>query len=457
MRLYHMTVQSYRELSEITEQAKRRVEVARHRELHTREGHVESVVKLKGLDIDTIQTGKQKSIQDSSCSGGGDGNSNGGSSNDSGDNGDADASGGGGGGVDGDGDANDSVGGKGGAGGGGGGGAGSGGGSVGGGDNDDREGYCQMQQDFRVSSRIPYCHLQLGTSAAIDLSRTVIENEDDGGNCETSILRYTADGSTCELSLQKHVDKDNGVNLVYFYLTDELHIDRGSFAFRIQRTETGLLQISSGWFESHRNTKTKRSVDRSGGITDRTVYLYENERGHREGLVVLECEKKNTRDEKANAATMAHYCAYSRRKDFNRSETDIGLSVVAKIRASKGSLDVTVEGPEQHPAFALFYMFEEVERTGIWKPTMCPHCAEKRRKLSRISRQSDSKDRDNDPDPIAIALGFIFCPWPSTNHPCTNTTHLMFPTAPLPLEEIHHKASLFTPPLQSNAKSPLIK
>ncbi|XP_022730946.1 plasma membrane ATPase 4-like [Durio zibethinus] len=46
---------SYRELSEIAEQAKRRAEVARLRELHTLKGHVESVVKLKGLDIDTIE------------------------------------------------------------------------------------------------------------------------------------------------------------------------------------------------------------------------------------------------------------------------------------------------------------------------------------------------------------------------------------------------------------------
>ncbi|KAK7848182.1 atpase 9, partial [Quercus suber] len=46
---------SHRELSEIAEQAKRRAEVARLRELHTLKGHVESVVKLKGLDIETIQ------------------------------------------------------------------------------------------------------------------------------------------------------------------------------------------------------------------------------------------------------------------------------------------------------------------------------------------------------------------------------------------------------------------
>lgn len=46
---------SYRELNELAEQAKRRAEVARLRELHTLKGHVESVVKLKGLDIETIQ------------------------------------------------------------------------------------------------------------------------------------------------------------------------------------------------------------------------------------------------------------------------------------------------------------------------------------------------------------------------------------------------------------------
>ncbi|XP_073043236.1 ATPase 8, plasma membrane-type [Primulina eburnea] len=46
---------NYSELSEIAEQAKRRAEVARLRELHTLKGHVESVVKLKGLDIETIQ------------------------------------------------------------------------------------------------------------------------------------------------------------------------------------------------------------------------------------------------------------------------------------------------------------------------------------------------------------------------------------------------------------------
>ncbi|KAL8138275.1 hypothetical protein V2J09_004276 [Rumex salicifolius] len=46
---------SYRELSEIAEQAKKRAEMARLRELQTLKGHVESVAKLKGIDIETIQ------------------------------------------------------------------------------------------------------------------------------------------------------------------------------------------------------------------------------------------------------------------------------------------------------------------------------------------------------------------------------------------------------------------
>ncbi|KAJ3698967.1 hypothetical protein LUZ61_002672 [Rhynchospora tenuis] len=46
---------NYRELSELADQAMRRAEIARLRELHTLKGHVESVVKLKGLDIDKIQ------------------------------------------------------------------------------------------------------------------------------------------------------------------------------------------------------------------------------------------------------------------------------------------------------------------------------------------------------------------------------------------------------------------
>ncbi|XP_022739292.1 plasma membrane ATPase 1-like [Durio zibethinus] len=45
---------SFTELNQMAEDAKRRAEIARFRELTTLKGHVESVVRLKGLDIDTI-------------------------------------------------------------------------------------------------------------------------------------------------------------------------------------------------------------------------------------------------------------------------------------------------------------------------------------------------------------------------------------------------------------------
>ncbi|OVA09091.1 Cation-transporting P-type ATPase [Macleaya cordata] len=45
----------FTDLNQMAEEAKRRAEIARLRELHTLKGHVESVVRLKGLDIDTIQ------------------------------------------------------------------------------------------------------------------------------------------------------------------------------------------------------------------------------------------------------------------------------------------------------------------------------------------------------------------------------------------------------------------
>ncbi|XP_010678593.2 plasma membrane ATPase 1 [Beta vulgaris subsp. vulgaris] len=46
---------NYHELNQMAEEAKRRAEMARLRELLTLKGHVDSVVKLKGLDIETIQ------------------------------------------------------------------------------------------------------------------------------------------------------------------------------------------------------------------------------------------------------------------------------------------------------------------------------------------------------------------------------------------------------------------
>jgi H+-transporting ATPase len=45
---------SYGDLSEIADQAKRRAEMARLRELSTLKGKVESAVRLKGLDVEAV-------------------------------------------------------------------------------------------------------------------------------------------------------------------------------------------------------------------------------------------------------------------------------------------------------------------------------------------------------------------------------------------------------------------
>lgn len=65
-----------------------------------------------------------------------------------------------------------------------------------------------------------------------------------------------------------------------------------------------------------------------------------------------------------------------------------------------GNLDFTVDGPVQHPSSALFYMFEEISRTGMWKPTMCPHC-------TNIQRQHrwQSESEDSDKLPTTLTLG----------------------------------------------------
>ncbi|KAL0299640.1 UNVERIFIED_CONTAM: Plasma membrane ATPase 4 [Sesamum radiatum] len=46
--------QSYKQLSLLAEKDKRRAEFARLQELHTLKGHIESVMKAKGLDINSI-------------------------------------------------------------------------------------------------------------------------------------------------------------------------------------------------------------------------------------------------------------------------------------------------------------------------------------------------------------------------------------------------------------------
>ncbi|KAG4966791.1 hypothetical protein JHK87_032442 [Glycine soja] len=220
------------------------------------------------------------------------------------------------------------------------------------------------------------CRLQLGRSAAIDVSRRV----DEGIN-EVWTLLYNIKESwwnffykhSTKLSLTKYVDSDGNLCMVKLSLDEtDVYSNWGDFSFTIQRTGTSsFLQMHPNmvWadFQSIMSMKTNNAVDACGVSTQTVLYLYR--RGNRGGLVVTEC-KRNRGDKEANEVTMAHYFANS---DDGK---DIGLSVVAKIRAAlNGKLDVTVEGPEQHPAFSLLHMFDEVNRTRIWKPAIFSHCA----------------------------------------------------------------------------------
>ncbi|KAH1241125.1 hypothetical protein GmHk_07G018791 [Glycine max] len=132
-------------------------------------------------------------------------------------------------------------------------------------------------------------------SAAIDLSTHVNNKYDGGAFLQCWTLLYTVDGSTCELSLVKYVDKDGNVT------------------------------SSLKWMK--RNTTT----DARGGATETKVYSYGS--GNWVGLLVEVCQKNSTDNEEVNAVViLAHYFANSSGTAFNRStESDIGLSNAISI------------------------------------------------------------------------------------------------------------------------------
>ncbi|KAL9324584.1 hypothetical protein ACSQ67_009441 [Phaseolus vulgaris] len=190
----------------------------------------------------------------------------------------------------------------------------------------------------------------------------------------------------------------SGVNLLTFILHDTVVcLDGDNLCMQINKTGTGFLGTVD--FKNHNSipwTKTKNNVDAWGGVTDTKIYLYGT--ANRCGLLVWECNK-NDSHQQAKAVTMAHYFVHCNGTGaVNRSSetTDIGFSVVVKVGLSDGKFDIRAEGPERHPVSALLYMFDEVNRSGIWKPSMCPHCSNIRRNMSWLS---DSEDSDSVPLP----------------------------------------------------------
>ncbi|TKY44610.1 hypothetical protein E2542_SST30887 [Spatholobus suberectus] len=143
-------------------------------------------------------------------------------------------------------------------------------------------------------------------------------------------------------------------------------------------------------FDSSMGIVEKRSLSKFGS-------------GTRKGLFYSEWKKKT--NEKPCTVTLAHYYANSNSggKILPPSRIDIGLSIMAKIRVSHNShLDFTVD---EHPSSALFYMFEEVNRTWDWKPTACPHCAEIQIQRQRRWTPWQSESEDSDSHPAAPVYG----------------------------------------------------
>nr|XP_007152868.1 hypothetical protein PHAVU_004G167000g [Phaseolus vulgaris]ESW24862.1 hypothetical protein PHAVU_004G167000g [Phaseolus vulgaris] len=238
------------------------------------------------------------------------------------------------------------------------------------------------------------CHLQLGETTSIDLYRDLSEEDDEREVPEIFNMIYKVDKDMCLVCFIKASNAET-----VFFLIRDVVSKLNCAEFYMVITETKYITIyPRSWLPSSIISR-KKSFDASGGVVHTRVHSY-GEGGMR-GLVVVE-SKKNLSDEVAEVVTLAHYFVKSSGTSSGRSTgTDIGLSVVAKCGVSNGKFDVTVEGPEQHPVSALLYMFDEVKRTGIWKPSMCPHCHNKRR--GKVFWQSDSEDSDSISIPVPRA------------------------------------------------------
>ncbi|ESW24866.1 hypothetical protein PHAVU_004G167400 [Phaseolus vulgaris] len=241
-------------------------------------------------------------------------------------------------------------------------------------------------------------HYQLGRKVSIDLSkrrvRAILKRRS-----EEWTMSYGVDVSTCKLTLRKDED-GKGLLIKIHSVMPGITGDFPVYRFDLDVTELDA-RVQSNWSIDINGDGSSSTLDYSkqihagGSVTETQFILFGT--GDIGSFVVLE-QKKKKEEERAHAVTLAHYFASSGRiNDYSINKTDVGLSVVVKIGATNGNLDVMVEGPEQHPAFGLRYLFEEAMRTKIWKPTLCPHCANIQKQRSMMTWQSDSDDSESVP------------------------------------------------------------
>ncbi|ESW24864.1 hypothetical protein PHAVU_004G167200 [Phaseolus vulgaris] len=234
-------------------------------------------------------------------------------------------------------------------------------------------------------------HYQLGRGF-INLSEKEFSVTRSGIWSEKWTMSYNVGLSTSILSLTRS-GKDEGatrLHIPFFSATSDSYY---GYDLEVETVTESDVLVNPRWVAEASGRGTSKTIERStqtragGSVTETCFCLFRTE--DTRSLVVLEMKKRN-KEEGPYAVTLAHYFAII---DGSRTETDFGLSVVVKIRATKGNLDVTVEGPEQHPALGLRYLFQETMKTKIWKPTLCPHCANAQNQRSTHSDDSDSARR----------------------------------------------------------------
>ncbi|RDX76188.1 hypothetical protein CR513_43846, partial [Mucuna pruriens] len=262
-------------------------------------------------------------------------------------------------------------------------------------------------------------HFQLGREVAMELSRREVEVNRGGKHSEKWTLKYITDDSCCEFKLMRCIEKDGSAKgLVIEHCSKSSKNNIPQFSFRLgvhTTTETNVVVYPRRFFGNGTSSastvriKQSKQVHAGGRVTETDFCLYEI--GDKGGFIVVQRNKKFA-NELPFAVTVAHYFAAATTGINTYADTKInfGVSLVAKIRASNGHLDLTVEGPDQHPAFGLFYLFDQVMISGIWKPTMCPHCA-----TSHIQDHSETEDSDSvtvahrrGPNPRRIANDGLF-------------------------------------------------
>jgi len=175
------------------------------------------------------------------------------------------------------------------------------------------------------------CHLQLGASTSIDLSKD-FEIDEAGMVTEIFKVLYTVDKETCEVSFIRYGDQHCNAQKVYFVVYDLSSFDfKTQFTMEITGTKYNKIVNVFWWFLSKLrikeyptvSTKKNKSFDAWGGVVDTEVQLYEI--GRSWGLVVKESKKKRG-EEEVEVATVAHYFVKRSGTSLHMSSgTDIGF------------------------------------------------------------------------------------------------------------------------------------